>query len=76
MPEIAYYWFGSLSIDAALSAHKQRTGQPAQQIVCRTVDLPEVAKQLRPETVELQTNNYVQRGTLYLAALQSWYIVP
>ena len=76
MPETAYLWVDTLNIGQALYEHKTRTGQPAQQIVCRTVDLPEVAKQLRPETVELQTNNYVQRGTLYLAALQSWYIVP
>ena len=68
MPEIAYYWFGSLSIDAALSAHKQRTGQPAKLIVCRNADEPAVAAQLRPEDVALHADNYVQRGTLYVAA--------
>ena len=68
MPEIAYYWFGSLNIEAALRAHQARIGQPAQQIVCRKADEPAVAAQLRPEDVALHADNYVQRGTLYVAA--------
>lgn len=69
MDDTAYYWYGSLNIDQAMRAHETHTGQPARQIVCRKADEPVVANQLRPAEVELRTNNYVQRGTLYLAAL-------
>ena len=69
MPDTAYFWIRTLNVEQAMNAHQARTGQPAKLIVCRNADEPAVAAQLRPETVELHANNYVQRGTLYLAAL-------
>jgi hypothetical protein len=69
MDDTAYFAWQGLRIDDAMRAHEARTGRKAQQIICRTADLPEIAKQLRPVDVELRTDNYVQRGTLYLAAL-------
>jgi hypothetical protein len=69
MPDnTAYFWFGTLNVGQALHEHQARTGQPAKLIVCRKADEPAVAAQLRPEDVELHANNYVQRGTLYVAA--------
>lgn len=67
MSDIAYYWVGTLNIDHAMQAHEARTGRKAQQIICRKADEPAVANQLRPAEVELRTDNYVQRGTLYLS---------
>ena len=70
MPDdTAYFAWQGLQIDEAMRAHEARTGRTAQQIVCRKADELVVAAQLRPEYVELRTDNYVQRGTLYLAAL-------
>jgi hypothetical protein len=69
MSDISYTWYGSLQIAEAMRAHETRTGQPARQIVCRKADEPAVANQLRPADVELRSDNYVQRGTLYLAGL-------
>lgn len=69
MPDTSYFWVNTLNIDEAMSAHEAHTGQPAQQIICRKSDEPIVAAQLRPVEVELRTDNYVQRGTLYLAAM-------
>jgi hypothetical protein len=69
MPDdTAYFWFGTLNIDQALHAFEAHTGRPATQLICRTADELVVAAQLRPEGVELHANNYVQRGTLYVAA--------
>ena len=68
MDDTAYFAWQGLRIDEAMRAHETRTGRTAQQIICRKADEPVVAAQLRPEHVELRTNNYVQRGTLYLSA--------
>jgi len=68
LPETAYFWVGTLNVDEALHDFKARTGQPAQMIVCRKADEPAVAAQLRPDDVALRADNYVQRGTLYVAA--------
>lgn len=69
MDDTAYFWHGSLNVDEAMRAHAARTGRTTQQIVCRKTDEPTVSAQLRPEHVELRSDNYVQRGTLYLAGL-------
>jgi hypothetical protein len=69
MDDTAYFWHGSLDIDEAMRAHEARTGRKTQQIICRKSDEPAVAAQLRPEHVGLRSDNYVQRGTLYLAGL-------
>ena len=68
MPDTAYFWIRTLNVEQAMNAHKARTGRPATLIVCRNADEPAVAAQLRPEDVALHADNYVQRGTLYVAA--------
>jgi hypothetical protein len=78
MDDTAYFWHGSLNVDEAMRAHEARTGRKARQIVCRKADEPAVANQLRPADVELRSDNYVQRGTLYLAgvvlAFALWHV--
>jgi hypothetical protein len=69
MNDTAYFAWQGLKLDEAMRAHETKTGRQTSQIVCRKADLPDVAKQLRPEHVELRADSYVQRGTLYLAAL-------
>jgi hypothetical protein len=69
MNDIAYFAWQGLKLDEAMRAHETKTGRKTSQIVCRKADLPEVAKQLRPEHVELRADSYVQRGTLYLATV-------
>lgn len=69
MDDTPYFAWQGLQIADAMRAHEVRSGRTTKLIVCRKADEPVVAAQLRPEHVELRTDNYVQRGTLYLAGL-------